>query len=251
MIDIVRFPADDRIPDPDKHVLDRIRHGDRALREEYLARYHGMARGIALRYRYGVDPDEACSIGLLALDEALMSYRPEKSCSFRTHAGNVIRARLIDEARRMGKARRWIPFSWFTREDGTNNPTEPQWRVEGVSDPVDRLEVAGEIGALTGLLLQYGVSMADLSRQTPRHMDARRAAIRLGILLAEDESLFRQLVHVRALPVPRLARQAGVNVKTVSRHKAYILLIALIWNSHLDTCRSYIRDLLKEGMNHG
>jgi RNA polymerase sigma factor len=238
------------IPEPNRDEFTRIQNGDRQLREEMLLRYEKFIKKYICFHHASTNQDDAYSTALSALNEALSSYKPEMERSFKSHAIAVIKCRLIDEERRNNRTRKTFPFSWFQKPEEEKNRFEQTWLIAEIPDPDVKMEFRMELDVLHDTMKAFHITMEDMCHAAPRHIDSRRLAIRIGITLAGDGSLFGHLIKKHVLPVNQLARIACVNNKTIHRHKNYVILIALIWNSRLDIFRDYIRDLLKEGDAH-
>ncbi len=238
------------IPEPSRDDFARIQGGDMILREEMLIRYDKIIRQYIGTHYNQSNPDDAYSIALSAMNEALTTFNPDMARSFKNHAISVIKCRLIDEGRRNNRDKGIFPFSWFQRTDQDRNRFEETWLMTEDPSPDVKMEFRDELDTLHKMLNSFNVTMEDLFHAAPHHMDSKRLAIRIGFTLANDNMLYSQLIHKHAIPVNRLARSCKVNNKTIIRHKDYILLIALIWNSRMDVFRDYVRDLLKEGDSH-
>jgi RNA polymerase sigma factor len=238
------------IPEPNRDEFARIQNGDCRLREEMLLRYEAFIKHSIFSRHAGANQDDAYSTALSALNEALSTYNPDMGRSFKSHAHAVIKCRLIDEERRNNRTRKTFPFSWFKKPDEEKNRFEQTWLVAEIPDPDVKMEFRMELDVLHETMKAFHISMEDMCHAAPRHIDSRRLAIRIGVTLAGNGPLFGQLIRKHALPVNQLARIACVNNKTIHRHKNYVILIALIWNSRMDIFRDYIRDLLKEGDTH-
>jgi RNA polymerase sigma factor len=238
------------IPEPTRNEFARIQNGDRQLREEMLLRYEKFINHFIFSHHGSVNQDDAYSTALSALNEALSSYNPDMSRSFKSHVIAVIKCRLIDEERRNNRTRKTFPFSWFQKPEEEKNRFEQTWLIAEIPDPDVKMEFRMELDVLHDTMKAFHITMDDMCHAAPRHIDSRRLAIRIGITLAGDGPLFGRLIERCVLPVNQLSRLACVNNKTIHRHKNYIILIALIWNSRLDIFRDYIRDLLKEGDAH-
>lgn len=239
--------------DPDRETFIRIRNGEAQPREALLRQYAPLAARMAGKWTgqsSGVADSDAYSIALQALDEAAMSYNPDKNRTFSGFAASVIKKRLIDEWRRTSKHRRSIPFSAFQDEEEENNPLEDTWLASIDPDQDDRLTLKKDLAALINTLRTFNLEMKDIYDAAPKHADARLTSINIAIVLAEDHDLYGQLIRKRSIPLARLARKSGVNIKTVERHRTYILLVALVWNSQMDSLKEYIESTLKGGASH-
>lgn len=202
-------------------------------REDLLRAYSPFAMRVASdvcgRYITAGEDDEA-SVALLAFNEAITNYRQEKGGSFFGFAETVIRRRLIDHFRRQ-KGRREVPFSELEVEDeegGSYLPVEveeAQTRHQARSEMAERQE---EIARYQALLAQYGITLADLVANCPKHRDARESAQAVARTLAQNPAWVKRIMTQRSLPLRELEKDAGVSRKTLERNRKYIIAVVLI-----------------------
>lgn len=188
--------------------------------------------------------DDEVSIGLLALNEAIDRYRPDSGASFSAFAEMVMRRRLIDHFRRES-GRKETPFSEFEQEDGdggTWSPVEFSRAQEIDRDRRDQEDRAVEIAEFQRLLAPYGVTLRDLVRQSPQHVDARERAVSVARAIVGNPEWVAHLRSHHALPLRELAAKAdlGVSRKTVERQRKFIIAVAVILMEGLHSLRAYV-----------
>ena len=93
---------------------------DSIKRNDYITEHKNFILSTASKVlnRYVSDHDDAYSVALIAFDEAITKYNPEKG-SFTSFSALVIRNRLIDEFRKSEK--NTLPFSSLSHEILTEN----------------------------------------------------------------------------------------------------------------------------------
>ena len=74
-------------------------------------------------------------------------------------------------------------------------------------------------------------------------MKACAAAIRYA---AENRKILDELMQTKRLPMARLVQGAGVERKTLERHRKYILAMLLIQTNGYEIIRGHLRRVLKE-----
>lgn len=188
--------------------------------------------------------DDEVSVGLLALNEAVDRYRPDSGASFPAFAEMVIRRRLIDHFRREGN-RRETPFTDFEQEDGEGgiwSTVELDRALEIDRERRAEEDRRAEIGEFRRLLAPYGVSIADLVRQSPQHADARERAVAVARAIAADADWSAYLRANHALPLKQLEARGdlGVSRKTVERQRKFIIAVAVILMEGLHTLSAYL-----------
>lgn len=213
-----------------------IQAGDIELREKFLREHQGFVAAVVSGVLGGRsidrDKDDEFSTGLLALNEALDRFNPEAGVSFLYFARQVITRRVIDSLRRSRRQNALVEL--VDTADGSDHPAMITPPATG------QIEVKEDFIALAEKMRSFGFSMSDLVQNTPRHADSKRLAIKIGRTLAEDPGLMRHLLEKKTIPLKKLLQKVKVNPKTVERNRIYIITVALILASNLDTLKSYI-----------
>jgi len=236
-------------------LLARARDGDAAARETLLKRYAPFALKVASQLTgsyVALGRDDEGSVALVAFNEAIDSYNPDRGASFLGFVRTVIRRRLIDYYRQ-GRARcREIPAGSLVlgddREAGqvVDEPSGLRG-AEGSSaerahrEREESYERQEEILRYREALAVYGISLAELVRLSPRHKDARCRAIGVARQLAASPGLLSHLRRRGELPLSRLQQLTGVSRKTLERQRKYIIALTLILTEDLPHLREYLR----------
>lgn len=192
------------------------------------------------------DQDDAQSIAMIAFHEAILGYDPGRG-AFLPYAAMVIKSRIIDHQRR--EARHQGQLSLDAEQGDDSRPL-----LEEVADTRDRFaEAAGlaatqkEIAELAAVMAEFGVSFSDVAEQSPkqaRTLEACTAAVRYA---AAHESLLEELLRTKKLPMAALVRGAGVERKTLERHRKYVLAMLLILTNGYEIIRGHLQHVLKGG----
>jgi len=228
----------------------RARAGDDAARHHILDRYAPFALKIAARVagKYiEAGRDDEASVALMALNEAIDSFSASGGSSFLSLAGTIIRRRLIDHARRSSSERREVPLSSLMMPDAGDegaigdSPSLAQRALELHDSAERRRELRDEIGRYVRELNEFGLTLAELARVSPRREDARDRAKRAAHQLAGDGRMWDEFRRTGNLPLVHLAARAEVSRKTLERHRKYIIAIALISAGDYTYLRDYIR----------
>lgn len=227
--------------DPNQ-LLSLAREGNKLAREELIRQFTPFILKIASRMsgrfvRLGED-DEA-SIGLIAFNEAIENYNPDKGISFLTLAETVIRRRLIDHFRREERHRQSLPFSALESSPGHEED-------EMAAELEDRRQ---EIARYREELASYGITFADLVRASPRHRDARERALACARAIASNPLFRRYLKEKRELPLKALEQELETSRKTLERHRKYIIAAAVMMMGDYEYLQEYISE--NRGERHG
>lgn len=237
--------AGPRGPSPAERLLEPARTGDAAAREELIRAYTPLVLrvGSQVSGRYlTVGRDEEVSVGLLALNEAIDRFDPEKGSAFIPFAELVIKRRLVDFYRRQ-KSRVEVPFSDFATEDDEGNPLQGLDTREAVAAHRRQEEAEErryEIVRYAQRLAEFGIRFSELVAVCPKHADARARAVDAARVVAADPLLAQHLLARRELPLRQLEERVGVSRKTLERQRKYIIAVALLLLEDFAHLRHYI-----------
>lgn len=209
----------------------RARQGDTAARESIIREYASFALKIASStVRRYVEPekDDEASIALIALNEAIDSYASQNP-GFLAFAATVVKRRVIDWIRKSSK---YDPVALeqetFTQDD--------DWQ--------EALERRDEIESWKRLLREYGLTVEKVATKTPRHSDTSKRLVRIARFLASSEKFRKAIIETKKLPVREVAEALkdaeGCSVKTLERHKEYILAVFTLYTGDFPEIRRYV-----------
>lgn len=201
---------------------------------------HAVACACCRRTLYWGNDDEL-SVALLALDEAIASYREEAGRKFQNHARQVIAYRLIDYFRREGRHQH-LSLEAMTQaaEEEVAPALEVKAAWEAYRIQEESAQRLAEIAEYNRLLGEYGLSLADLKNHCPKHTDTRQHLMRIARALCEQPHLVQHLRRTRQLPLRELQLVSGASRKVLETGRRYILALAvLILSNHLEFLRAF------------
>ncbi|MHB1125463.1 MAG: RNA polymerase sigma-I factor [Bacillota bacterium] len=227
-------------------LLRQAQDGNRSSRDTLIRKYTPFivktASSVCGRY-LRVGEDDEISVSLIAFNEAIDKYDRTKGVAFLTFAQRVIQRRLIDHFRREGRANQIIPVSELV---------DPENEFHGLT-MIDAKQATGlfreqqtveerreEIIRFQSRLRDYGLSFEMLSRISPKHRDARQAAIEVARLIVDDDILATHLKERKELPMKELEKRVRVSRKTLERQRRYIMAIALVLLDDFPYLREYL-----------
>ncbi len=187
--------------------------------------------------------DEEISVALMAVDEAVTSFDPSRGRNFIGFAEQVIRRRLVDHYRRQPHAE--VVLSALEREDEDGHPFVPLLAERALERRRVELEADARREEITGYALrlrEFGLSLDELARISPRHEDSRRSAVAVALLLAREPVLRDYLLTHHVLPLQALSDMVTVSRKTLERQRKYIIAVALVVCGEFPRLREYIRE---------
>jgi RNA polymerase sigma factor len=95
------------------------------------------------------------------------------------------------------------------------------------------------------VLKEFGLSFEELIEQSPKHLDARKNAIKVAKALIENEDLKELLFKKKKLPIKQLEKIVSVSRKTIERNRKYIVSMAIILAGDYVYLKEYIKGVLE------
>jgi RNA polymerase sigma factor len=225
--------------------IEKVKKGDEQLRNDLLEQYQPFIKKVASKVckRYVDDTMDEFSIGLLAFNEAIDQYQEGQGSKFLTFANMVIQRRLIDHIRKEERQKRNIFLDKEENEDDERSE-ESYAEQKAAMDRYDLEQQSEmrmmEIEEYRKMLEQYDISFTVLSKQCPKHIDARENAINIAKMVAKSEELTNYLIERKQLPIKKLLDEVDCSRKTIERNRKYIIAIALIYIGKFSALSSYI-----------
>lgn len=189
-----------------------------------------------------IENDDIYSISLMAFDEAIDKYNMEKG-SFLSFASMVIRSRIIDQLRKGTRSSSEIFLSTLEKSDDADCIAN----IAAVDSFENRIEAREDMALLIKRMSAFKVTLDDLVNESPKHLDTRLTAIRIGRYVFENKVLKEKLAKTQNLPVNDLIMKLQVSKKILQRSRKFIIAIVLILDSDLETLKHYISQIERRG----
>ncbi|MGZ4161455.1 MAG: RNA polymerase sigma factor SigI [Neobacillus sp.] len=225
-----------------------IQQGDRFLLNDIIDSYKPFiaktVSSVCKRYIY--ETDDEFSIGLIAFNEAIEKYSPERGSSLLSFSEVLIKRRVIDYIRKQTK------FQYISlditganyEEESPGNVIVNELSLDYYHKKTDEQLRKEEIIHFQNLLKTFDLSFSDLVENSPKHADARKNAIVAAKMLVENQELKDLLFEKKRLPIKQLEQMVNVSRKTIERNRKYIIAIALILSSDYVYMKDYIKGVL-------
>jgi len=236
-----------RYSSPPEEFIRRIRNGESSLRDVLIENYYNYILSIVSKMigRPAGSSDEF-SIGLQAFHEAIDRFDEAKNVSFLYFAGLVINRRVIDYIRKSNRSYAEYPFTYFeadNREDCIERYASEQTRMF-----TDKLEIQEELIQFRRDLSDFGITLEDLVRLAPKHLDTKLLCVSVAKRLTESPELADRLMNGKKLPIAEILSIFSLHRKTIENHRKYIIALFLILRSDMEIIKGYCSFLLK-GVN--
>ena len=208
-----------------------------------IGQYTGFIRSETAKFTRAARPDgyeDELSIAMLAFYEAILGYEKSRG-AFLPYAARAIRNRLIDhyraEKRHEGLVSLHAPAG--DGEDRTLLDTLPDSRDE-IGDYEARSASQREIREFGAQLACFGITFSDVADNCPRQERTLAACRRVLDHARSHPELLDRLVETGRLPMNELAAGAGVEKKTMERHRKYLVAILLAFTNGYEIIRGHL-----------
>jgi len=120
-------------------------------------------------------------------------------------------------------------------------------RSDHADETVMRAATKAEIQELSAQMQQFGISLSDVADNCPKQQRTLLACQKALTYARENSHLLDRLVNTGRLPVAELSAGAGVERKTLERHRKYMMALMLICTNGYEIIRGHIMQVLKGG----
>ncbi|MEH7331976.1 RNA polymerase sigma factor SigI [Neobacillus drentensis] len=227
-----------------------IQQGDKSLINEVIDAYKPFiaktVSSVCRRYIY--ESDDEFSIGLIAFNEAIEKYSPDRGSSLLSFSEVIIKRRVIDYIRKQTKNQH-ISIDLTNASNEEESPGTAivnELSLDDFYKKNDEQLRKDEIIQFQTLLTTFDLNFSDLVENSPKHADARKNAIYAAKMLIENQEMKDLLFEKKRLPIKQLEKLVNVSRKTIERNRKYIIAIALILSSDYVYLKDYLKGVLEE-----
>ncbi len=184
-----------------------------------------LSETICLNLEY----DDKLSIAMLVFMSCVKQYEKGRG-SFLTFVSTCIKNRLIDEGRKnKRKTSNLIPLSQQDESDEINSPLEGKASIEVYNKEEERLNISYEIKEFEEKLKIFGIKFSELEKISPKQDRARNQCIEVARFIVSNDSMKENFLKYNRLPQGELAIAFNISVKTIEKHRKYIVTIVLLF----------------------
>ncbi|ULT58376.1 RNA polymerase sigma factor SigI [Neobacillus drentensis] len=225
-----------------------VQNGDQELLNHLIDSYKPFiaktVSSVCRRYIY--ESDDEFSIGLIAFNEAIEKYSPDRGSSLLSFSEVIIKRRVIDYIRKQTKDQH-ISIDItnpLQEEESPGTVIVNELSLDEFHKQNDDQLRKEEILHFQKVLTSFGLSFSDLVENSPKHTDARISAIQTAKVLVANPELKEILLEKKRLPIKQLESMVKVSRKTIERNRKYIIAVALILSSDYVYMKNYIKGVL-------
>lgn len=171
--------------------------------------------------------DDELSIALMAFNEAVDSYNFEKGLQFLTYCKYVIKTRLIDYFRK--NSNNAVILSSIEEEELFVIESRDACERYTITSAAE--ERACEVRLFNEELLCYGLSVTDLTYNSPKHRDTRKMLFQIAVRCSKDKEIIYFLRKNRMLPIKDIENKENIKRKFLEKWRKYIIALLIIISS--------------------
>lgn len=199
--------------------------------DSFVREYLPFIKKQTALFRGALDYDDALSLAMLAFVNAARQYREGRG-AFLPFAAACIKNRLADECR---SERRYTEKVLEFPTEGNEPSTPFEYDRE-----LERQALGEELTRFNAAIGTYGLSFQELARCCPKQRRSRAQCRELAALVTEEETLRSDFLRTGRLPQAELAQRARISVKTVEKHRKYIVALAVLLTGDYPDIRAFL-----------
>lgn len=177
---------------------------------DLIREYIPFIRKTAIRTIPPSEYDSFSTTAMEAFAEAVEKFRNTEG-NFMSFASLVITNRIKDQIRREYKPGE-IPSDEIEIE-------------QSFEESEDRLM---EVKMFREELIEYGIKLDSLVKESPKHKKTRLNANRAALTLANTAQLMEALLETKKLPIKKLSETSGITEKLIEQKRKYIIAKTLM-----------------------
>jgi len=206
----------------DKHVYKIILENDKKKIDNLINDYRPfIIKTISdLKGSYlDIHNDDEYSVGLIAFNEALKKYQPDKG-RFLSYAKLVIESRIKNY---------WKGIHPHEHTD-----------YENILDENNN-ELKEEIEYFEKVLLSFGIDFEILIDHAPKHKDTRTRAIQIGEKTSKVPRFVEHIYAKKRLPITLMSKAFDISVKIIKKSKLFIISVVIIFDKKLTGIQEWLK----------
>jgi len=213
--------------------------------EQLISDFRPFLRSRANRFssRHSeLQDDDLYSVAMLAFYEAINSYDDAKGHFF-PFANRVVYNRIVDSIRKVYRGDGTsISLDDDEEDDITNSHSMiiEKTSIDAYNASIAQARLVEEIEQFQAELAEWGITMAVLVEQSPKHSELQKAYKRAVSEVLQDSDIL-QTIHIkRYFPVKAVAELTGFPQKKIERARRFILASIIIKSGDYDLLSEYV-----------
>lgn len=192
--------------------------------KQYLPFIIKTVSDVSCKY-IAIGESDELSVGMMAFDEAIMRYIPEKG-AFIPYAKRVMESRLI---------------TYRSKETrSTNEPIDNYVNLSYKCEHEDLGVLTEEIEIWKNELLKFKITFKKLAVERPSHKDTKERTYYLAESISKNNNFVTFMYEKFRLPITQIHNTLKVSLKILERNKCYIISLVIIFAKELGALKRWI-----------
>lgn len=211
-------------------IILKAKTGDISARDFLIESNKGFVRRISsyiCKRNLDWSNDDELSIALIAFNEAIDSFDPDRSPEFFLYSRMLIKSRLIDYFRKNSNN----SITLNSIEDEDISLIESKEAIDRFLISRDSEERMLEIKMLSSELAQYDLSFPELVEYSPRHRDTRKMLFEIASICSRDQEILKYLRKNKMLPIKDIMQKTNAKRKLLESWRKYLIALLVISSS--------------------
>lgn len=219
--------------------------GDSRAADQLVSQYLPFIKSETAKFMHRIPiegRDDELSIAMFAFHEAALAYQRGRG-AFLPFAARAIRNRLIDYSRKEQRHSNLISLDQQEDDDSPSMLEQLDAGEDQISVRTEYSAAKSEILEFSKVLSGYGLSLTDIADNCPKQ-ERTLAACHQALAYAKTfPDILETLTSTGKLPLAQLVQGAGVERKTLERHRKYMVAILLAFTNGFEIIRGHLRQL--------
>lgn len=198
-------------------------------RDKFIEENRGFIYSIACKIcnrKLDWKNDDELSISLIAFNNACDTYNSDKG-NFLCYAKVLIKNALIDFFRKAKNT----PYLMFKEEEGTVDYIDNRNALAEYEIQKENQRKAEEISEFSKELIKYKLSLNDLVKASPSHIDTRNNLLNIAFKCSKEKQIVTYIISKKNLPVKNIVLLTGTSRRLIEKWRKYILALIIIISS--------------------
>ncbi|SHM96369.1 RNA polymerase sigma-I factor [Gracilibacillus kekensis] len=212
-------------PEDIEHSIAEIQKGNEALREQLIRYYQPYILNVVGQVckQFKTWNDDEASIGLIAFNRAIDTYKPSKGRTFLNYVYLLIHRELIDYFRKENRYKEVI------RSDGELlKPVEVQKSFDQYLYEQEVSNITEEIIAFNEELSFFYIRFGELESFCPKQKRSRKKVLQIAEDFIQQSDLIQQLFQKKHFPMKDFINRTSYRIKAVEKYRKYLIAVIII-----------------------
>lgn len=213
------------------------------LIEQYLPFIRSEATKLSSKLSF-LENDDAYSLSMFAFHNAIITYKEDKGAFF-PYASMLIHNQLLDYARKESRHTNQLSLN-----SGSEQDEDDKSLLEMIPDKNNTIQELTDVQAakteithFSESLKDFSLNLSDIAESCPKQDRTLNACIKVLETAKANPYLIDKLLKSRRLPISELAAKSGTELKTIERHRNYIIALMLAYTNGFEIIRGHLKEM--------